>query len=118
MKANTHKDVSKKKKKKVLFFPKYVCNKIAGNTKQHAKPRWFHVKEVYCEEETREWQDEWKGREERERERREGGVLLIYIENDLTQVKVGGGPSRFWDMVVVGLATGLQVTGHTVNSQV
>ena len=38
------------------------------------------------------------------------------MENDVTQVRVGGKPSGFWDMVVVGLATGLQVAGCTVNS--
>jgi hypothetical protein len=40
------------------------------------------------------------------------------MENDITQVRVGGEPSGFWDMVVVGLATGQQVIGHTVNSEV
>ena len=45
-----------------------------------------------------------------EAEREEGkkergtGVPLIYMENDVTQVRVGGEPSEFWDMVVVGLA--------------
>jgi hypothetical protein len=38
------------------------------------------------------------------------------MENDVTQVRLGGEPNGFWDMVVVGLATGLQVVGHTVNS--
>ena len=72
------------------------------------------MKEVYCEGETKEWQG---SRREREKEREQGGgVLLIYMENDITQVRVGGEPTGFWDMVVVGLATGLQVAGCTVNS--
>lgn len=53
---------------------------------------------------------------EEERREREGCVLPVYMENAVTQVRVGGEPSGFWDMVVVGLATGLQVTGCTVNS--
>ena len=48
---------------------------------------------------------------ERERERR---CVLIYMESDVTQVRVGGEPSGFWDMRVVGLAT--QVMGHIVST--
>jgi hypothetical protein len=36
------------------------------------------VKEVYCEGETREWQGEWKGREEKEKESEEG-VFSLFI---------------------------------------
>ena len=53
---------------------------------------------------------------EEERREREGCVLPVYMENAVTQVRVGGEPGGYWDMVVVGLATGLQVTGCTVNS--
>lgn len=48
------------------------------------------------------WQKEKGGRE---RERWEG----LYMGDDISQVKVGGKPSRFWNMVIVTLATGLQV---------
>jgi hypothetical protein len=36
---------------------------------------------------------------EREEEKREWGrgVLLIYMENDIRQVKVGGEPSEWWE---------------------
>jgi hypothetical protein len=66
------------------------------------------MKEVYCERET-QGSGKMSGRgENKEREREKGGgVLFIYMENDITQVRVGGGPSGFWDMVVVGLATSL-----------
>jgi hypothetical protein len=60
-----------------------------------------------------------RGRGENRREKRMSvcaGVLLIYMENDVTQVRVGGEPSGFWDMVVVGLATSLQVACRSVNS--
>ena len=54
-------------------------------------------------------------RREREREReRGGGDLLIYMESDITQVRVGGEPSGFWDMRVVGLA--MHVMGHIVSA--
>ena len=86
-----------------------------GNTKQHTKPRQFHVKGIFVRE-TREWQDKWKGRDKRKKESEEGVFSLFIWKNDITQVRVGGEPSGFWDMVVVGLATGLQVTGCTVNS--
>jgi hypothetical protein len=46
--------------------------------------------------------------EERERERGRT-VLLIYMENDIMLVKVGGESSGFWNMVPVILATGLHV---------
>ena len=62
-------------------------------------------------ERPKEWQGKWKGREERERG---GGDLLIYMESDIMLVRVGGEPSGFWDMRVVGLAT--QVMGHIVSA--
>jgi hypothetical protein len=40
------------------------------------------------------------------------------MESDVTQVRVGGEPSGFWDMVVIGLATGLQVVSHVVRAWV
>ena len=40
--------------------------------------------------------EEERGEREKEREQG-GGVLLIYMENDITQVRVGGERSGFWD---------------------
>jgi hypothetical protein len=48
-----------------------------GNTKQHTKPRQFHVKGIFVRE-TREWQDEWKGRDKRKKESEEG-VFSLFI---------------------------------------
>lgn len=53
---------------------------------------------------------------ERKRESKEGVFSLFIWKNDITQVRVGGEPTGFWDMVVVGLATGLEVAGHPMNS--
>ena len=51
-------------------------------------------------------------REEGEKKEREG-VPLIYMENDVIQVKVGGEPSVFWEHVSLHLgnsSVGLSVT--------
>ena len=44
------------------------------------------------------------------------GDLLIYMESGVTQVRVGGEPSGFWDMRVIGLAT--EVMGYIVSAWV
>jgi hypothetical protein len=70
-------------------------------TKQHARPKQFHVEEVLLKGRDKEVVEREEGaREERERERerereskRGGGVLLIYMENDITQVRVRGKPN-------------------------
>ena len=65
------------------------------------------MREVYCEGETKGVaggaEGERRKRGKKKRSRR--GVLLIYMESDVTQLRVGGELSGFWDMVVVGLAT-------------
>jgi hypothetical protein len=66
------------------------------------------MREIYCWGEKKKW----KGKEERVR----GGDLLIYMESDVTQVRVGGEPSGFWDMRVIGLAT--EVMGYIVSAWV
>ena len=53
-----------------------------------------------------------RGRKERERAEQRGGILLIYMENGGKQVRVGGKTNGFWNMVAVGLANGLQVSGQ------
>jgi hypothetical protein len=55
------------------------------------------------------WQQKEKG-EKRERERE--GVPLIYRENDMMQVKVGGEPSGFWEYGACCLSN--SSAGHTV----
>jgi hypothetical protein len=40
---------------------------------------------------------EGSGRKRRGEKREREGVPLIYMENDITQVKVGGEPSGFWE---------------------
>ena len=53
------------------------------------------------------------GRQRRGGKEREGGVPLIYMENDVIQVKVGGEPSVFWEHVSLHLgnsSVGLSVT--------
>ena len=37
------------------------------------------------------------GRRAEKKRKRGGGVLLIYTENDITQVRVGSEPSGLWD---------------------
>ena len=60
-------------------------------------------KRFYWKGETKEWWREKRRREEREekerKKKREGGrgVLLIYKENDVTQIRVGGKPSECWE---------------------
>ena len=51
---------------------------------------------------------------EREGGKRErgGGIPLIYMENDVTQVKVRGEPSGFWEYVACYL--GNRSAGHAV----
>jgi hypothetical protein len=61
-------------------------------TQQNTRPTQFHVEEVLLE-----------GRDKVVAERKEGereggrGVLLVYMESDMTQVKVGGEPSECWE---------------------
>ena len=57
-------------------------------------PKQFHMEEVFLKGKDKEVaeREDWERREKRERERGRG-VLLIYMENDVTQVKVGGEPS-------------------------
>ena len=61
-------------------------------SQQHTRPKQFHVGEVLLE-----------GRDKVVAEREEGerewgrGVLLIYMENDVTHVKVGSEPSKCWE---------------------
>jgi hypothetical protein len=59
-------------------------------SQQHTRPKQFHVEEVLLE-----------GRDEVVAEREEGergrGVLLIYMENDVIQIKVGGESSECWE---------------------
>jgi hypothetical protein len=52
------------------------------------------------------------GRKRRGNRERGRGVPLIYMENDLTQVKVGGEPSGFWKYGACCL--GNRSAGHTV----
>jgi hypothetical protein len=41
--------------------------------------------------------ERWWLKEKGEKEIEGEGIPLIYRENDVTQVKVGGEPSRFWE---------------------
>ena len=43
------------------------------------------------------WERQGGGRKRGGGGERERGVLLIYMENDVMQVKVGGEPIGFWD---------------------
>jgi hypothetical protein len=44
----------------------------------------------------REWKRWWQKEKGQKRERGRG-VSLIYMENDVTKVKVGGEPKDFWE---------------------
>ena len=71
-------------------------------------PEPLAVWKRFSEGETRWWQTEKRGKRKRGR-----GVPLIYMENDVIQVKVGGEPSVFWEHVSLHLgnsSVGLSVT--------
>ena len=56
-------------------------------SQQHTRPKQFYLEEVLLEERDKVVAERERGR----------GILLIYMENDVTQVKVGGEPSVFWE---------------------
>lgn len=49
------------------------------------------------------------GRKRRGEERERSGGLSLYMGDDVTQVKVGGEPSGFWECVAVALAIDVRV---------
>ena len=55
----------------------------------------------------------WKEKQGRERER-EIGDSSLHMGDDITQVKVGGEPSGFWEYG--GCCLGNRCSGHTVTS--
>jgi hypothetical protein len=82
---------------------------------QHTRPKQFHVKEVLLEGRDKVVAEREDGeRREREKERVRRGVLLIYMESDITQVKVGGEPSDCWEYGACCL--GNRSAGHRSNS--
>jgi hypothetical protein len=61
-------------------------------SQQHTKPRQFYLEEVLLGKEREKVaaeREEGEGEGERD--------VLIYMENDIIQVKVGGEPSRCWE---------------------
>ena len=56
-------------------------------SQQHTRPKQFYSEEVLLEERDKVVAERERGR----------GILLIYMENDITQVKVGGEPSVCWE---------------------
>ena len=88
-------------------------------SQQHTRPRQFYMKEVLLGERqkvaTEREEGERRGKVPTEREEGKGRgrvIPLIYMENDVTQVKVGGEPSGFWEYGSCCL--GNKSVGHTV----
>jgi hypothetical protein len=62
-------------------------------SQQHTRSRQFQHGRGFIEEREKRWQQ----KEKRGKERKGVGVLLIYMENDITQLKVGGELSGCWE---------------------